>query len=456
MGNNQLVLIDDSVFQKLQQEMLIVMSLNGDIIQKDSSAEILFPLDNFFEHFEEEVRKEVFIFFQKLINSGVVCHDKLLYKKNQLILKGLMQDELLYLSVVYHETPSLNEKKINMISKWSWDFLRIGVIGLDNNDKIMECNQACIDYLHLEENGCYIGEYFKDLIKEENILKLLESLNEEIRSKHVPIQRYYYDDEGFYLIQAFYYKEDMSVYFFISDHTYLQKFENLLLYKEQMEQVSHLAAGVAHEIRNPLSVIKGFIQLANYTQKFDQFYGTVMSEIDRMNEIIEDFLAISKKRSFKRDKYKPHDIIKSNISIMQSECLLHGINLQHYFDAEQDFLVEVNEGMIKQVILNLLRNAIEAFKDSSGIEYKQISIRAIHKDDNYIIEFIDNGPGMDANILKQLGKPFYTTKEKGTGIGIPLCKKLIQDHGGTFTINSTVGEGTTIRLTLPLIANKMK
>lgn len=449
MSSEKLVSIDESVFQKLQPEIQIAIKLNGDIIYKNTTAKLIFPLTNIYDHFIEHMKQEFFTFCQKLTMSGTITSKRIAYKNKQLLFKGVLEGELIYLTIYHEESYQSEANKLLQVFNWGWDSLHIGVLGIDVNDQIMGCNGPCIDFLGLNHGEQVIGKSYKVQLRDSQLIDLIIDINSEIRTREKTIQRYFFDQEVFYLLQAFYYEADESVYFFISDHTYLQKFENLLLYKEQMEQVSHLAAGVAHEIRNPLSVIKGFIQLANHTKKFDHFYDTVMSEINRMNDIIEDFLAVSKKRDYKRGKFKPHDIIKSNISIMQSECLLHGIDLQYHFDSEEGHLVDVNDGRIKQVILNLLRNAIEAFQDSTEMNNKQIIVNGYHNHDFYQVEFIDNGPGMDADILKELGKPFFTTKEKGTGIGITMCKKIIQDHGGKFTIDSTVGRGTTIRFTLP-------
>lgn len=215
-----------------------------------------------------------------------------------------------------------------------------------------------------------------------------------------------------------------------------------------MEAVSHIAAGVAHELRNPLSVIKGFLQLAKLTDDFHKYYDTILSELNRMNLIIEDFLSVSRKK-MTRSWQSPNQIIESLVQILKSECLLHDVNLDLQLTATKyNVTVHVNESMIKQVILNLLRNSVEAY-GSSNINRRFI-VKTEIEDERFLLTLKDNGKGMPDEVLNQLGKPFFTTKEKGNGIGIPLCKKIIEDHGGSFIITSEYNVGTEVRISLPL------
>lgn len=232
----------------------------------------------------------------------------------------------------------------------------------------------------------------------------------------------------------------------IYDYTIQKRFENLLTFHDQMESVSHIAAGVAHELRNPLSVIKGFLQLAKLTNSYPKYYDTILSELNRMNGIIEDFLSVSRKKT-DRKLQSPYIIIKSLVEIIKSECILHNITVNFQLESTTE-QVDVNEAMIKQVILNILRNSLEAYHDEKG---RQFLVKTYTSSSSYYIFLEDNGIGMSAEVLKQLGKPFFTTKEKGTGIGIPLCKKIIEEHGGTFDIASKINVGTTVKISLPYI-----
>ncbi|GAJ99127.1 PAS domain-containing sensor histidine kinase [Geomicrobium sp. JCM 19055] len=164
-----------------------------------------------------------------------------------------------------------------------------------------------------------------------------------------------------------------------------------------------------------------------------------------MNVIIENFLSMSR-RKFERKLQAPMGVMRSVEDIIRSECLLKDVVFEAKFE-ETDRKILMNETMIKQVILNLLRNSIEAYSEEAL--NKRFNIHSDIVSNHYRIKAADNGSGIPAEILNKLGEPFTTTKDKGTGIGISLSKKLIEDHGGTFKIESEVNVGTVVTLMLP-------
>jgi signal transduction histidine kinase len=254
------------------------------------------------------------------------------------------------------------------------------------------------------------------------------------------------DEDMLYRVRVIPFPNDEIVYVIYEDKSLQKQFENLLTFHHQMEAVSHIAAGVAHELRNPLSVIKGFLQLAQLTNDHQKYYDTIMSELNRMNGIIEDFLSVSRKK-LDRKWQSPVQIMDSLTEIIKAECLLHDVEF-HLELTDTAKQVYVNESMVKQVLLNLLRNSVEAYGESNANRMLEIETKV--EEENYVIQVKDNGKGMPESVLKQLGKPFFTTKERGTGIGIPLCKKIIEDHGGSFRVDSTYSVGTNVIITLPL------
>lgn len=149
-----------------------------------------------------------------------------------------------------------------------------------------------------------------------------------------------------------------------------------------------------------------------------------------------------------RKRQSPTKMMESLIEIMKAECVLN--NVQFSIDlVETDKLIYVNESMMKQVMLNLLRNSIEAFTEE-GTD-RSFSIQTAIEENHYVIKVIDNGEGIPESVLQNIEKPFFTTKETGTGVGIPLCKRIIEDHGGQFEIQSVYKVGTTVIIKLPLV-----
>ncbi|WP_158282138.1 two-component system sensor histidine kinase NtrB [Salipaludibacillus keqinensis] len=232
----------------------------------------------------------------------------------------------------------------------------------------------------------------------------------------------------------------------MKDESFQRRFEQLLSYQQQMQAVSQIAAGVAHELRNPLSVIKGFVQLSKYSNNLDKYYDTIYSEIDRMNKIIEDFLSISRKKIDKRYIH-PAELVESMLVIFRSECILHDVEFIYKLGNCEGYLY-VNEQMLKQVLINIMRNSIEAYEGQK--RNRTFNLQTFIEDGFYVIQLKDNGPGIAPELFEKINEPFFTTKEKGTGIGIPLARQIIEEHKGKFIIDSTYGKGTLISIQLPL------
>ncbi|WP_353948008.1 HAMP domain-containing sensor histidine kinase [Sporolactobacillus sp. Y61] len=234
---------------------------------------------------------------------------------------------------------------------------------------------------------------------------------------------------------------DMGIYyngFFKNGKIYLAGYRT--------DPLKRAAAEFAHELRNPLTVIKGFVQLSTYTQEFDKYNRTILSEIDRMYGILDNFLKLTRKK-INMKKMLPDKLCMALIAFISSECLVKKVT----FDYDIAFSVNVcnvDLSMIKQVILNMLRNALEAVEGKEGTE-KKIFFRGSVEDSGYRISLTDNGPGIENHLLKQVGRPFFSTKENGTGVGLSLCKKIITEHHGSFCLSSMPGKGTTASFSLP-------
>ncbi|WP_088102492.1 two-component system sensor histidine kinase NtrB [Halalkalibacter urbisdiaboli] len=334
-----------------------------------------------------------------------------------------LTDEITY----YIEQLGIPFLKVNqkmMIERWT-----------DSLPEIMDVSEEQL-------NECTIEQ----LVDCSPMFKTISDLVHQGFDDHSVQEGVYEEEDALIRIRSLPTIDGKSVYVMLEDRSLQKQFENLLTFHHQMEAVSHIAAGVAHELRNPLSVIKGFLQLAQLTNDFQKYYDTILSELNRMNGIIEDFLSVSRKK-IDRKPQSPIQIMESLEEIMKAECLLHNVEFKIKLERTTS-LVHVNESMVKQVMLNLLRNSVEAFEDTAKKRLFWIETKVIGN--KYCVYVQDNGKGIPEDVLKQLGKPFFTTKDKGTGIGIPLCKKIIEDHGGTFEIKSQFNTGTTVILTLPL------
>lgn len=224
------------------------------------------------------------------------------------------------------------------------------------------------------------------------------------------------------------------------------KREEELFRSEKMKIVGELAAGMAHEIRNPLTTIQGFMQLSqSQSYNIKPWFGTMMNEITRMNELTAEFLQFSKPHI---NNIKPEPISKciQRVGFLTgSQAISRGHNL-HLDNIDDSILVLIDRDKIVQVLLNLIRNAIEAMKNPG-----HIFIRAKKVKHEVIIEVEDNGIGIPESDLENIFNPFYTTKENGTGLGLSICYKIVQDHGGTLSVHSIVNQGSIFTVSLPAI-----
>lgn len=226
--------------------------------------------------------------------------------------------------------------------------------------------------------------------------------------------------------------------------------EQLLQKSEKLALLGQMAAGIAHEIRNPLTSIKGFIQLFKTEQSRVEYYDIVLSELDRINNIVGEFLVLAKPTAAVFAERDIKDLIKDVVTLINTQSILNNVQIFVEFESELP-KISCEENQLKQVFLNLLKNAIEAMPTGGSIDVKV----TVKEEGKISILIIDQGIGIPKERMSTLGEPFYTTKEKGTGLGLMTCYKIIESHNGQLTIDSIMGEGTTIEIILPTITQRV-
>lgn len=231
------------------------------------------------------------------------------------------------------------------------------------------------------------------------------------------------------------------------DITERKKTEELLRMSDKLSAVGELAAGVAHEIRNPLTALKGFIQLLQASDNGNNYYYEIMlSELERINSIVGELLLLAKPQVVSFVKRDLISLLGNVISLLGTQAIMRKVEIRTSFEMEH-LSISCVENQLKQVFINLLKNAVEAMPPCGGV----ITIRVMRQEpDHVIIRIIDQGCGIPEESLSRLGEPFFTTKEKGTGLGLMVSYKIIQNHRGTITFSSQVGKGTTVDIALPL------
>lgn len=223
------------------------------------------------------------------------------------------------------------------------------------------------------------------------------------------------------------------------DVTELQMLRSEIGNMERLSLVGQMAASITHEIRNPMAVVRGFIQLMK--EKSDpslhDYYRIVLEELDRANAIISDFLSLAQNRIVEKEKSDLHHIIQDLSPLLWADANLRGLNIDMKLGDNIPSL-ELNVKEIKQLILNLVRNGMEAMTGKGTLtletQLAQDAVQMIVK---------DTGEGIPKEKLDKMFEPFYTTKTKGTGLGLPLCLSIVERHKGRITVESEPGLGTT-------------
>ncbi|MEH7222360.1 ATP-binding protein [Bacillus sp. JJ1566] len=229
------------------------------------------------------------------------------------------------------------------------------------------------------------------------------------------------------------------------DISNLKAAEGLALRREKLSVVGELAAGIAHEIRNPLTTIKGFVQLQKEkSESTSQISDIILSELDRINQIVSELLVFSKPQSKILKEFKVSELIDYVIKLTSHEAILNNVEVIVEDHAAETILYGDKNELI-QVFVNVIKNSIDAMPDGG-----KTRIRTKVADDKIKIEVIDNGVGIPKERLQKIGEPFFTLKEKGMGLGLTMSNKIIQDHKGTFKMMSKVGLGTKVIITLPV------
>jgi len=230
----------------------------------------------------------------------------------------------------------------------------------------------------------------------------------------------------------------------IRDISERKKNEELLINSEKLYVAGQLAAGIAHEIRNPLTSLKGFLQLLSSGRLNSKNYFDIMkSELNRIESIVSELLMLSKPQVYELSCNDIRVVMRETITLLEAQALLHSIEMEAVYP-DNPLWVNGVKNQLKQVFINVLKNAIEAMGDG-GI----IRIECARKEEWVMVRIQDYGPGIPEEQMAKIGQPFYTTKDKGTGLGLMVSYKIVDNHQGHIVVDSRVGSGTTFDIVLP-------
>ncbi len=218
---------------------------------------------------------------------------------------------------------------------------------------------------------------------------------------------------------------------------------------ERLSAMGRLAAGVAHEIRNPLNAISMASQRLQ-RDNLHQLTGVIRDEIRRLNQIIEEFLSLSRSRKLQFKRLNLTDLLHQIILLMGEEADSKGVTIQ-MARYDTPFIVSMDSDKLKQALLNIIKNGIESISGDGAID---ISLSQVGSE-QICVRISDTGAGLTQEEIRHIFDLDYTTKEKGLGLGLPLAHEIIRGHGGEIQVHSRPGEGTTFEITLMLQKSKM-
>ncbi|WP_226645243.1 PAS domain-containing sensor histidine kinase [Mesobacillus subterraneus] len=229
------------------------------------------------------------------------------------------------------------------------------------------------------------------------------------------------------------------------DITELRQTEERLRRTDKLSVVGELSASVAHEIRNPLTSLKGLVQLLQMEDEKHQLYYQIMiDELNRINHIVSELLLLAKPQQIKYTEADMQVILHDVISLLKSEASLHNIQIEFQVQSHP-VMIECEPNQLKQLFINIVKNAIEA---SSAGDVVTISLQS--HDNKVTVIVKDEGVGISKELLERIGEPFYSSKEKGTGLGMTVSFKIVQSHNGTIKFKSEPDIGTEVVVQLPI------
>jgi len=216
---------------------------------------------------------------------------------------------------------------------------------------------------------------------------------------------------------------------------------------EQMAAIGELSTIIAHEIRNPLFAIGGFanalLRMPELSEKAQKKARIILDESKRLDKILKSILNFARPTRADISEVDVHEIIKQTMDLFEIACNKQNIHITLNLKSGLP-RAKADPGLIKQGLINIIKNAMECMPDGGDLQ-----IKTIMEDNMLCIKIKDTGPGIPAEHLSQIFNPFFSTKDKGSGLGLAMTKKIIDDLGGSLTIKSKVGQGTTVSLCLP-------
>lgn len=320
-----------------------------------------------------------------------------------------------------------------------YDFAPVGYITIDQLGCILEINLTGAAMLGMERTQL-IGKPMLVFFAKNNIKPFLNHLrrcrrtNEKVTTElvlagriDVPIQ-----------VQLFsvpYKSTDGNLHYktIITDITERKMYEKELARLDRLNLVGEMAASIGHEVRNPMTTVRGFLQLYRGKEAFLQYkesFDIMIDELDRANSIITEFLSLAVNKTIDLKTENMNAILENIRPLIQADALMSDKNI--IMQLEEIPELKLNEKEIRQLILNLVRNGLEAMTRGGSL-----TIRTFSDTNGVNLSVQDQGKGIETHVMEKLGIPFFTTKDNGTGLGLAVCYSIAARHNAQIRIETS-------------------
>lgn len=330
----------------------------------------------------------------------------------------------------------------------------IGLVAFDNAGKIISYNEKAREILKDFSPGLAAGKDMavlpaplRNLLVELTAPSSLQEREVEIVTPRGEMQKWEALVAGLAEDESF-----SGKMLLLRDVTQLRELEKEVAKSRHLKSISSLAAGVAHEIRNPLSSIKGFaVYLKERLQADSEDKKTadiIVSEVERLNRVITQLIEFARPLELKKKKTLVSDLVDHALELIKAAAQKNNVKIS-IVPKNNELFAEVDPDKVKQVLLNIFLNAIAAMKEGGTLD-----IGWAREEENIRLTIADEGAGIEEADLPRIYDPYFTSKPAGTGLGLAVVQKIMEAHGGRILVESAAGKGTKVALYFPRRTNE--
>jgi len=365
-----------------------------------------------------------------------------------LLLIGFAGVVLLFMTQSYRNTKA-SLSRIKVFSDHLVENMPIGLIAVDGNRRIASFNNAAGSILSLPFSGV-MGKNIKEILPE-GLLNLIDGNHNKSSAVEINIDCVLNNGEIIPLEVGVSILKDENGYFLghiilFKDLSEVQSLRREIARSQRLASLGSLAAGVAHEIRNPLSSIKGlatYFMEHNEKEEDKEVAKIIIQEVDRLNRVVSQLVELARPVSVSKKPVPLKSVIENSIKLLEREALEKNIQITTHTPSEE-IEIALDKDRITQVLLNLYLNAIESMGKGG-----KLSVDVSEKENGAVIKVSDTGSGIGKKDLALIFDPYFTTKSTGTGLGLAIVHNIIEAHDGKITVQSLPGKGTVFTVFLP-------